>query len=84
MALDLTGRVVPDAQAKGWTVVGQTETLRPDPAGHVVSGVEVRFRTAKGVEGSVFVPKQFYNVTNVRAAVAAAAQEMDQVQGLSG
>lgn len=84
MAIDRTGRIVPDAGATGWHVTGQSETLQPDPAGRVVAGMQVTFLTAKGVQGSVFIPRNLYTVTNVQAAVAAAAHEMDQVQGLSG
>lgn len=84
MAFDRTGRLIPDAPTEGWRVTGQSETLQPDPAGRVVNGVQVTFMTAKGVQGSVFVPRNLYTVTNVQAAVAAAAHEMDQVQGLSG
>ena len=84
MALDSRGRVIPDAPTTGWRVVDQTETLEADPGGRVVNGVRVVFVTGKGIQGSVFVPRNLYNVPNVQAAVAARAHEMDQVQGLSG
>lgn len=84
MALDASGRIVPDAPATGWVIISQQETLQPGPGGRVTEGIVVRFTTASGQEGSVFVPRSQYTPINVRAAVAAHAATLDQVAKLSG
>lgn len=74
----------PDAPTSAWRVTGQQETLRPGPGGQVAEGVVVSFTTAKGVQSSVFIPKAMYSPQNVRAAIAAQAHQLDQVQELKG
>jgi hypothetical protein len=44
----------------------------------------VRFQTAAGVAGSVFVPMTEYRKENVRAAIAQAVSEIDAVHRLRG
>lgn len=84
MALDAQGRVIPDAPATGWAITSQQETLQPGPGGRVTEGIVVRFTTARGQEGSVFLARGLYTPINVRAAVAAHAAVLDQVANLSG
>lgn len=84
MAFDERGYIVPDAGVTGWAIEGQQETSELDARGRAISGYRVEFVTGKGQRGSVFVPKVQYNPTNVRAAVAAAAGQLDEVAGLSG
>jgi len=55
-----------------------------DEAGRYVSGVRIAFRTAKGSQGTVFVPDVRYNADAVRQAVAARVDQMDTVAGLQG
>lgn len=73
-----------NAPVSGWAVTTQSETLERDDAGNVTRGYRVVFRTAKGATGSVFLPLAQYNPSNVRAAIAAMAHQLDQVQGMSG
>lgn len=47
-----------------------------------VLGTVVRFQTAEGNNGSVFVAHNRYNVKNVRLAVSAAAKLLDEVAAL--
>lgn len=84
MAFDERGRIVPDAGVTGWNVEGQQETTELDARGRAVTGYRIEFRTGKGQRGSVFLPKSQYNPTNVRAAIAAQAGQLDEVAGLSG
>lgn len=68
----------------GWSVTGQEERVDLNAYGQPVKGMLVRFRTAKGVAGSVFVPLTEYQVDNVRAAVAQAVSAIDAVHQLKG
>jgi hypothetical protein len=52
--------------------------------GQVQEGFRVMFTTGKGQQGSVFVPKARYTPDNVRAEIAAAAHQLDQVADLTG
>jgi hypothetical protein len=74
----------PSAPQTGWKVIGQVQVTEADPQGRAARGVRVSFTTNLGVSGSVFVAEDRYHPDNVRAAVAAAAAAMDQVQQLSG
>lgn len=73
-----------NAPVSGWTVTSQQETFEQGPAGTMARGVRVYFTLASGPGGSVFIPDAQYNPDNVRAAIAAKAHLLNQVQGLSG
>jgi len=66
-----------------WQVTGQTEYTQVGQTGPPVAGVKVFFTTGQGHSGSVFLPSAQYNAANVRAAVQAAAVNMDQVGSLT-
>lgn len=66
-----------------WTVTSQTESDQVVPTGGIAAGVEIAFMTGEGHSGTVWVPKAKYTVDKVRAAVAAAAQQMDVIGSLS-
>lgn len=84
MVYDPSGRVVPNAGVSGWSIESQTETLELDARQRAVQGYSVAFVTGKGHRGSVFIPKNQYTPINVRATVAAAANTLDEVAGLTG
>lgn len=84
MAIGQYGNVVPDAPQTGWEILDQQETVDEGPSGSIVRGMRVYFRTGKQLRGSVFIPINQYTPTNVRAAVAALAAQLDQVQGSTG
>ena len=84
MALDRQGRIVPDAPVTGWQVQDQVPTTELDARSVAVRGYRVHFLTGKGQQGSVFVPENRYTTLNVRAQVAAAAAQLDEIAGLSG
>lgn len=84
MAYDPSGRVVPNAGVSGWQIESQTETVELDARQRAIQGYSVAFLTGQGHRGSVFVPKAQYTPLNVRAAVAAAANTLDEVGKLSG
>jgi hypothetical protein len=73
----------PQTQQTSWQVTGQTEYTQVGATGPPVAGVKVYFTTGQGHSGSVFLPAASYNVANVRAAVAAQAEQMDAVGSLS-
>jgi hypothetical protein len=64
-------------------VIYQQETVDLGPDGRAVQGVKVGFMTAKGIHGSVFIPKARYNVETVRAAVGEQAAKLDAIHDLS-
>ena len=64
-------------------VTGQSPRAGVDPTGRGGPGVEIEFRTAKGLTGTVWVPQATFSQAAVAAAVKAAASEMDAVQGMS-
>jgi hypothetical protein len=74
----------PNAPITGWKVEAQHETVDTDASGRPVPGVKVSFVTGLGVHGSVFVPKSQYSPDNVKAAIAAAAGQIDAVHKLTG
>jgi hypothetical protein len=63
-------------------ITQQIETVGRDPSGAIVQGVTVHFQTAKGVNGSVFIPKDTFSAANVMAAVRQAAMQLDELQGM--
>lgn len=73
-----------NAPVTGWKVTGQVETMDRGPDGRAVAGMKVSFQTGKGVFASVFIPSDRYTPDNVRAAIASAAAQIDQVHTLSG
>lgn len=77
-------RLTPNAPITGWTVTSQQQSQWIGPNNQAVRGVEVFFTTGKGVAGSVRIPESQYSPINVRAAIAAQAAQLDEVQGLSG
>jgi hypothetical protein len=74
----------PGSGTSGWTVISQQETFGLDAAGRAVEGVKITFTTKGGHTGSVFVPKITYDVDNAKAAIMAAAAQMDAVGQLKG
>lgn len=68
----------------GWKITDQvTDQVKNTRAGATVTGVDVYFITGDGNEGSVFVMDQHYNAANVRKAVQAKANLIDEVGALS-
>ncbi len=63
------------------TITGQAQGAGMDSTGKAGSGWNIMFKTAKGQDGSVFVPQSSYTMANVHAAVRAMAAEMDSVLG---
>lgn len=84
MASNPPGQLAPNAPITGWHVEYQQETVDLGPDGRAVQGVKVGFVTGKGVHGSVFIAKTRYNPDNVKAAIAAAAVQIDTVHTLTG
>jgi hypothetical protein len=74
----------PNSTARGWAVIGQEEHTDLDQFGRPTKGMLVRFQTAQGVAGSVFIPQADYRVETVRAAVAQAVSAIDAVHQLRG
>lgn len=70
--------------APAWRVTGQVEDTRVGPDGRVETGVKVLFRTAAGVDGSVFVVNAQYNAASVLAAISERVAVLDAVSGLTG
>lgn len=67
----------------GWKITDQvTDQVQNTRAGATVTGVQVYFITGDGNEGSVFVMDQHYNAANVRKAVQAKANLIDEVGAL--
>jgi hypothetical protein len=67
-----------------WKVTGQTERDQIQPGSAPVKGVQIYYQTSKGVTGSIWVPYSQYTTENVRAAIQAAASQMDAVSMLTG
>jgi len=74
----------PNSTARGWSVIGQEEQVGLDASNRPIKGMLVRFQTASGVSGSVFVPASEYRADNVKAAIAQAVSEIDAVHQLKG
>lgn len=84
MASNPPGQMRPNAPATGWEVEYQQETVDLGPDGRAIQGVKVGFVTGLGVHASVFVPKTTYSPDAVKAAIAAAAYQIDTVHKLTG
>lgn len=68
----------------GWKITDQvTDQVQNTRAGATVTGVMVYFITGEGNEGSVFIVNQHYNAKNVRKAVQAQANLLDEVGNLA-
>lgn len=67
-----------------WAVISQVPDFRQGPSGAFVSGIVVHFRLASGTTASVFIPDAEYAREHVREVVAAKADELAAVDGLSG
>lgn len=65
-----------------WSVTNQVEQTQVI-GGSPVKGVSVYYTTGAGHQGSVFVPYSQYTTDKVRAAVQAAAAQMDAIGMLS-
>lgn len=66
-----------------WIVDSQLQRTTVNPSGQVEEGYTVNFHTGNGHYGSVFVPNNRYNADNVRAAVQAQANLLDEVGNLA-
>lgn len=66
-----------------WTVTAQQEATIINPAGNAVDVMRVSFQLADGTQASVNVPLSAYSADNVRSAIAAKAETLDAVNGLS-
>ena len=67
-----------------WTITAQTETTDLSDQGMYVPGVKVSFRTARGINGSVFVKADDYRPERVRELVGAKAAIADEIAGMAG
>lgn len=68
----------------GWKITDQvTDQVKNTRAGATITGVDVYFITGDGNEGSVFVMDQHYTPANVRKAVQAKANLIDEVGQLA-
>lgn len=74
----------PNLAYSGWTVTSQQETFGTDATGKAVEGVKIYFTTKGGHNGSVFVPKDRYDLDNAKAAIQQQAAIMDSVGQLKG
>lgn len=70
--------------ANGWHVTGQVERQVMGPSGQFVPSIDVHFQTSTGVAGTITVPKQQYNVDNVKERIDAYVAHLDAVSDLSG
>lgn len=77
-------QLTPNAPTTGWQVTGQQETIGEAPDGRLVPGWKVMFKSSAGVPGSVFLAAGSYTPTNVRAAIAPLAAQLDEVQRMQG
>jgi hypothetical protein len=71
----------PSSAPNGGTITGQQREVYLGPNNTPVPGVRVSFQTAKGLEGSVFLPEAQYSAENAIAAARAQANLIDQVHG---
>lgn len=76
--------MAPDIRPSGWSIEYQQETVGTGPDGRAAEGVKVGFVTGRGVHSSVFIPRERFNPANVKAQVAAAAAQHDEVDRLTG
>lgn len=80
----MSPQTAPNAPQTGWAVEYQQETIDLGADGRAVQGVKVGYVTSKGNHGSVFIDKARYSPDNVKAAIAAAAAQMDAIHALTG
>jgi hypothetical protein len=71
-------------QAPSWEVTGQTEAYGLNSTGHYVHGVNVTFRTAQGITGTVFLSDAEYSSATAKERVSAQAAEVIAVSQLTG
>ncbi len=69
------------AKPNGGIIIGQQQTIELGPNRTPVPGIRVSFRTAKGQDGSVFVPESIYSAASAVAAATTAANEIDAAHG---
>ena len=81
MALQGTGSA---GSRIGWRVVSQVEQNNQAPTGRFVEGVKVTAALDDGTAFSVFIPKASYSATAVKNALMVRAQEVANIQGMSG
>lgn len=68
-----------------WTITNQVERDQLVPGSAPVRGVQIFYTTGRGNSGSVFVPySQYTSTSQVKAAIQAAAAQMDAVSMLQG
>lgn len=84
MAIDPKGGLRPNAPVTGWEILSQIPGVGLGPDRKATQGITVTFISGKGVPGEVFIPTSQYTTLNVRAAVAAHAARLDEVQGMRG
>jgi hypothetical protein len=80
----MTSALPTEPGVPAWSVVSQSEQTIINAAGSPENVMQVVFVLANGVQGSVKVPLQAYNVDNVRAAIQAQAQLLYAVHTLTG
>lgn len=74
-----------DKAAPAWEILGQAEDYaQVGGQGPFVQGIVVTFKTASGVQGSVFVPREQYALERVRELVNAQASTAEAIAGLTG
>ena len=71
--------VAEDAAAE---IIAQVPQPGKNAQGDIEQGYKVSFVTAKGVNGSVFVPNSQFTVDYVKEQVGLQARLLDSVQGL--
>lgn len=71
-----------DSSTPKFTVVGQVQTSRANPAGGYLDVWQITFQTPQGETGNVYVPVAGYSAANVAAAITAAIATMDEVRSL--
>ena len=66
-----------------WRVINIAEATGPDPTGRYVTGRNVTYQMKSGYTGTVFVAAANFNRDSVAAAIAADAQNLDDVANLT-
>ena len=68
-----------------WNVTATSEALGTDDRGIAVPGVDVRYQTASGATGTVFIPRaMIQNTAYIQDKIAADAAGLDAIKGLKG
>lgn len=74
----------PQISHSGWRVTSQlSDQVIITEAGKAVTGVQIFYITGEGNEGSVFIANNHYTTKVVRAALHAAATQIDTIGSLS-